>query len=73
VTSIDHVLQVMTRVFLPVTALLAGLGIVFVDLPAGFTTAVAALGGFAACLVAGDRHRLRRPGRLARRSRLLLH
>jgi hypothetical protein len=70
VTSIEDLLLMMTRVFLPVAALLAALGIVFVDLPAGFTTSVAALGGFAACLVAGDRHLLRR--RLARRTRPLV-
>ena len=45
-TSLADLLALTTRLFLPLAAVLAGLGYLLVDVPAGFTTAGAAMAAF---------------------------
>ena len=49
--AMNEMLLVISSVFLPVTAILAGLGYCFLETPTGFTVAMAAMAATAASLI----------------------
>ena len=49
--AMNEMLLVIASVFLPLTAILTGLGYCFLETPTGFTLAMAAMAATAACLI----------------------